>query len=250
MSGTAVKRVIFGAAVLTFLGAASGVAFGLAQPTSPVSNNSASGPTPSASASRDGSAENTSTDGNGGQTTQEPGSQGDPSTAPSANGNGSNNGNNGGNTSTTTKVPVPGVTNLSESDAKTQLKNKGLQYTVKYSCDGNSDAGKVSAQSPYANSSVDKNSKVTITVEGVKVLDVIGSYVGGAQDKLGNYGFNVVVQESGSVVTKQSPSGGSCKPKGSTVTLTAGDTTPPSSAPPNAQGSPDPDSSPATGTNG
>jgi hypothetical protein len=235
MPGQAWKRVVFATAVLTFLGASAGVAFGLAQPADNGRPVAEQGQDPGSSPAVDANAD-------GGTSVP----QNSVTTAPSPPANDNNGGGNtdGNNNTGTTKVSVPGLNGLSESDARTHLKNKGLGVTVKYSCDGNSDPGKVSYQQPYADSSVDKGTKVNLTVEGVKVLDVVGQYQGDAKGKLEELKFKVVVNDpesgdAGGSVSRQSPSGGSCVKYGSTVTLWVA-----SQSSPAAEGSPEP---PGTG---
>lgn len=236
MPGQAWKRVVFVAVVLTFLGASAGVAFGLARPSArPVADQRHD--TAAAAAVPSGGAQQRSGD----ASPVTPG----PSAASSGDGTGDTSGNTGGNTNggngtTTTKVSVPGVNGLAESDARTQLKNKGLGVTVKYSCDGSADPGKVGYQNPYSGTSVGKGTKVALTVGGVQVPDVTGQDHADGRSQLEALGLKVSENDpqsgtAGGAVSRQGPSGGSCVKPGSTVTLWVGT---PSS--PQAEGSPDP----------
>jgi serine/threonine-protein kinase len=130
------------------------------------------------------------------------------------------------------RVTVPQVTDLSEADARSTLTALGFQIATQSTETTDKPAGTVLAQSPAANTSVAKGSKVTLTVAkeppSVDVPDVVGQGRLAASHTLKKAGFKVtlVQQPTGDHtqdlhVIQQDPATGQAK-KGSTVTLTVG----------------------------
>jgi eukaryotic-like serine/threonine-protein kinase len=128
------------------------------------------------------------------------------------------------------QVTVPKVTGLKEDEARADVRDAGLRPIVK---DVESDApkGEVTAQNPGAGATVDKGSRVTLSVskgrEQVEVPDVTGMTVDEAHTTLEDAGFKVKeVERPGppedeGLVVDQAPASGK-RPKGSTVTIYVG----------------------------
>jgi beta-lactam-binding protein with PASTA domain/predicted Ser/Thr protein kinase len=126
------------------------------------------------------------------------------------------------------QVHVPGVVGQDEDVARGALEDAGLKVSRTLTT---SDApkGQVTAQDPAAGTSVDKGSRVTLTVskgpEKVAVPDVVGQDKADARATLRDAGFTVAVveretadQPEGSVI-RQSPPAGTKAVKGSRVTI-------------------------------
>jgi serine/threonine-protein kinase len=141
-----------------------------------------------------------------------------------------------GTTTTTTttapqKVTVPNVVGQQQAAAQKRLNKAGLGVRVSYVASQKPE-GQVVTQSPAAGASVQKGSKVRISVSlgpnatTAPVPDVIGQDQQTATTTLQNAGFQVQVimvaptdpSQSGTVVDEQ-PSGGTRAPTGSTVTI-------------------------------
>jgi serine/threonine-protein kinase len=126
------------------------------------------------------------------------------------------------------QVTLPSVVGQDEAAARGTLEDLGLKVTraLEFS---DSPKGQVTAQSPPPNSSVDKGSRVTITVskgpEKVDVPDVVGQSKNDARATLRDAGFKVKVVEQESAtqpvdtVLRQSPPSGGTAVKGSSVTI-------------------------------
>ncbi len=219
--------------MLAFFGATVGTAFGMTSSDSADkrTNGQHASQGPSTGASGDGqTAQQAATgDQSGSQSGDQSGDQSGQNGTNGTNGNGS--GNQTG--TTTTKVNVPWVTNKNESYARTTLKDAGLTAQVKYVCRDGVDPGVVTDQSPNGDTQANKGSKVSLKVQGIKVRDVVGTAHADAKSQLQGDGLQVVEKDAqpgdaGGAVSKQSPSAGSCVRPGSTVTITVGTTTDPS----------------------
>jgi serine/threonine-protein kinase len=125
------------------------------------------------------------------------------------------------------QVSVPGVVGVDEDIARGRLEDAGLSASRTLV---NSDApkGQVTAQDPAAGSTVDKGSRVTLTVskgpEKVEVPNVVTQDKADARATLRDAGFSVEVVERESdqaenTVIRQSPPGGSKAVKGTRVTI-------------------------------
>ena len=130
------------------------------------------------------------------------------------------------------QVSVPGVVGLTESSARAALEGRGLLVSVQQVESGEPE-GEVLRQSPGAGARVSEGSTVTITVsEGrnlVAVPGVVGQSAASARGELAAAGFTVqtvtrTVTSRGQdgQVLSQSPSGGSERARGSSVTIVVG----------------------------
>ncbi|MDR1217661.1 MAG: PASTA domain-containing protein [Oscillospiraceae bacterium] len=128
------------------------------------------------------------------------------------------------------EIKVPGVTGISEADARTALGGAGLSVAVQYEKSDSIAEGNVIRQSPASGATASKGDAVTITVSSGKDLsevpEVTGQKKADAQSALESAGFKVTVNEvshetveSGAVIS-QSPAGGTMQQKGSRVVLT------------------------------
>jgi serine/threonine-protein kinase len=126
------------------------------------------------------------------------------------------------------RVTLPDVVGQDKDVARGTLEDLGLNVTTEL-VNSDSPKGRVTAQSPGGNTTVDKGSRVTLTVskgpERVDVPDVVGQSRDDAQATLEDAGFEVRVVEQESddpavedTVVRQSPSEGK-EDKGSTVTI-------------------------------
>jgi beta-lactam-binding protein with PASTA domain len=125
------------------------------------------------------------------------------------------------------KVTVPNVVGQEKDAAEGTLEDLGLNVTPELT-NSDSPKGTVIAQSPGGGATVDKGSRVTITVskgpEQVQVPDVVGQSKADARATLQDAGFKVKVVEQQTadqpegMVLRQSPSTGK-QDKGSTVTI-------------------------------
>ena len=130
------------------------------------------------------------------------------------------------------QVSVPGVVGLTQSSAESALESRGLVVSVQQAESGEPE-GEVLRQSPGAGARVSEGSTVTITVsEGrnlVAVPGVVGQSAASARGELAAAGFTVqtvtrTVTSRGQdgQVLSQSPSGGSERARGSSVTIVVG----------------------------
>jgi serine/threonine-protein kinase len=229
------RHLLLAVAVLAFFGATVGTAFGMTSSSSNDRHTTAqhASQPPSTAPSADQSAQEAATGDQTGQTnTTGQNGQTDPNTnSGHQNGNGNNNG------TTTVKVTVPWVKDQNETYARNKLKDAGLVAWVKYVCVDGVDPGVVTEQSPNGDTQADKDSKVSLKVQGVKVPSVVGATKSDATSQLEQAGLKVSAKGGDGAVTKQSPSAGSCVKQGSTVTIygdtpvTNGSTASPSPAP-------------------
>jgi serine/threonine-protein kinase len=126
------------------------------------------------------------------------------------------------------QVQVPNVVNQDKNVATGTLKDAGFNVTQQ-TVTSNAPKDRVISQSPGAGATVDKGSRVTITVskgpEQVNVPNVVDQLKGDAQATLRSAGFKVkvVTQETTAkppdTVLRQSPPGDSKAVKGTTVTI-------------------------------
>jgi serine/threonine-protein kinase len=126
------------------------------------------------------------------------------------------------------KVLVPSVIGQDKDVARATLQDSGLNVTAELAT-SDSPKGEVIDQSPPGGTTVNKGSRVTITVskgpEKVQVPDVVGQLETDARATLTDAGFKVKVvdQESADrpegTVLRQSPPSGGKQDKGSTVTI-------------------------------
>ena len=121
------------------------------------------------------------------------------------------------------QVVVPELSNATESEYTSRLKDLGLVADVRYTSDNSVASGYVIYTTPGMGSTVDKGSTVTVFVssgrEEVKVPNVVGEVATTAQARL--EGANFVVNISGptdGIVIEQSVTGSA--PYGATITLT------------------------------
>jgi PASTA domain len=233
-----VRHLLLAVAVLAFFGATVGTAFGMTNSSSAdrrtVSDSQGASPSSSSSASGD----------QGGQAAQDA-SSGDQTGTTDTTSTGADQGDQTGQTgqtgtdgsgNQTTKVTVPWVKNQNETYARGKIKDAGLTAQVKYVCQDGVDPWTVVDQSPNGDTQANKGSKVQLKVQGVKVLSVVGVYHADAKSQLEGQGLKVVEKDaqpgdSGGAVSKQNPAGGSCVKPGTTVTITVGTTTDPTTSP-------------------
>jgi serine/threonine-protein kinase len=137
-------------------------------------------------------------------------------------------------TSATKTVKVPNVIGLQQTVAQRRLHSAGLGARVKY-VSSQKPSGQVVAESPAGGTTVNKGSKVQISVSlgpgatTTQVPDVVGQDQQTATSTLRNAGFQVQVimvqasdpSQNGTVVDEQ-PAGGTRAPDGSTVTIYVG----------------------------
>ena len=137
---------------------------------------------------------------------------------------------------TTTKdknsVKVPDVKGMTESQAKTALNKVNLGYKAVYESSSTVAAGKIISQDIEPDTSVDKNTTITVTVSSgeetkanITVPDVLKMAEAEATSVLQNYGFSVNTDydysdtvEAGLVIS-QSPSANTSSQEGVTVTI-------------------------------
>jgi serine/threonine-protein kinase len=130
------------------------------------------------------------------------------------------------------QATVPPVVGKDKDAARGALQDAGFKVTVEKQ---ESDAPKnqVISQDPPANTTVNKGSRVTITISKgrpkVTVPDVGGLSKNDAKGQLEQAGFKVKVKEQDAgdpsqigTVIGSSPAAGSTQPKGSTVTIVVG----------------------------
>jgi eukaryotic-like serine/threonine-protein kinase len=128
------------------------------------------------------------------------------------------------------QVTVPKVTGLKEDEARAEVRDAGLRPIVN-EVESDAPKGEVTAQSPGAGATVDKGSRVKLSVskgrEQVEVPDVTGMTAEEARTTLEDAGFKVKEvdrpgpPEDEGLVVDQAPSSGK-RPKGSTVTIYVG----------------------------
>src|SRR5262249_44199049 len=109
------------------------------------------------------------------------------------------------------RCKVPQVIGYQEGDARKKLTDCGLKIgEVRYSCDEQTEAGKVTWQSPDGGNWADRGAKASLLVQGVKLPSVIGQYWGDAKGTLEHLGLTVKVNNpqsgsSGGAVSAQNP---------------------------------------------
>ena len=130
-------------------------------------------------------------------------------------------------------VKVPSLIGYSEDEAKSILRDMGLDYSVKYQTDNNN-VGKVIGQNPSQGKEVEKGATVTITVgtqeqqeEKITVPNLIGCSADEAKGILESIGLkcNIDYQADNSNIGKvivQNPSEGEKVDKGSRISITVG----------------------------
>jgi serine/threonine-protein kinase len=128
-------------------------------------------------------------------------------------------------------VTVPGVVGKDQADARAALEDAGLRVTV-HKQESTEPKDRVTGEDPGPGSRVARGSRVTITVSAgtrkVAVPDVKDRTQDEASGVLQGAGFTVrVIEIDGSTdqegkVIRQSPSAGSERDKGSTVTIYVG----------------------------
>jgi beta-lactam-binding protein with PASTA domain len=134
------------------------------------------------------------------------------------------------------QVAVPDVTGQDEEDAVATLREKGLSAVIREKA-SSEPQGTVVSQSPAGGLQVDQGSTVTVFVSNGKVKevpDVTGLSQADAESQIEDAGFTPQVRtsptdqpdEDGTVLS-QSPRGGAERREGSTVTLTVGELTTP-----------------------
>ncbi|MFG2861418.1 Stk1 family PASTA domain-containing Ser/Thr kinase [Streptomyces sioyaensis] len=131
------------------------------------------------------------------------------------------------------QISVPSVTGLTESEARSDLQDKGFTNIVSKPVVSDRDPGTVAEQDPKANSKKTKNTKITLSIAQaspkVGVPDVTGQDAAAAEQQLKAQGFEVTKTEQevtdpnqvGKVLT-QSPEGNTKAKANSTVNLTVG----------------------------
>ncbi len=133
------------------------------------------------------------------------------------------------------KVTVPDVVGKTESDAKSTLASAGFNVTTTTQ-NSSQTPGTVISQTPAGGSQADPSSTTVSLVIAQKpsVPKVVGQTKANATGALQGAGFTVNVttqtvttRSQNNVVLSQSPAGGSQADPGSTVTITVGQFTPP-----------------------
>jgi beta-lactam-binding protein with PASTA domain len=147
------------------------------------------------------------------------------------------------------KVTLPNVVGQDKDVARGTLEDLGLNVTSELA-NSDSPKGRVIAQSPGGGTTVDKGSRVTLTVskgpEEVVVPDVVGQSRSDARATLADAGFDVKVVEQETAdepedtVLRQSPPSGGKADKGSTVTIYVAVAPPESSGPGSTTTTPEP----------
>jgi eukaryotic-like serine/threonine-protein kinase len=140
------------------------------------------------------------------------------------------------------QVSVPGVVGQDKDTAVSRIEGAGLQVNVDTQETTNAPEDEVISQNPSSGTTVVAGSTVTIVVAKAppqaEVPDTVGQSEQDAKSQLGGAGFKVAVdtvevgdQSKDGVVQEQAPSGGRNATKGSTVTITVGSFTPPTTTP-------------------
>ena len=139
-------------------------------------------------------------------------------------------------------VNVPSVIGESVSSARSQLNNAGFVVTTTDQTTTSAPDGNVVDQSPAGNTKVPAGSTISLVVAKApttaQVPDVTGDTAQGAINQLKAAGFKVTQttkpvtkQNKDGIVVAEQPRGGSTQNKGSTVTITVGVFTPPTTTP-------------------
>jgi hypothetical protein len=215
------RQIVFATIVLAFLGATVGTAFGMVRTSRDDGSQSAR------QGSQPGVSPSVTTTPSGG-TAEQVADQTNTGTNTGANTDAGT-----GQTERPNHCKVPKVITLKEDEARKKLTDCGLaKGDVKYTCDEQTEPGKVVWQSLEPGAWAERGTKVSIKVQGVTVPDVIGQYHGDAKGMLEHAGLKVTVNNnqpgaSGGAVTAQSPAGHSCVKVGATVTITVGTATTP-----------------------
>ena len=120
-------------------------------------------------------------------------------------------------------VNVPDVIGWTEEKATTKLEDLGFVVATEEISSEYREEGTVCDQSPEGGTVSTSGTTITIYIstgsEYEEVPDVIGLSKNKAKSTLKSAGFSVTIEGNGSVVTSQSPGGGSDAKKGSTVTI-------------------------------
>jgi eukaryotic-like serine/threonine-protein kinase len=138
------------------------------------------------------------------------------------------------------QVAVPDVTGQDQQEAVAALREKGLSAVVREKA-ASDPAGTVVSQSPPGGQQIDQGSSITIFVSNGKVKeipDVTGLGQADAESQIRDAGFTSSVRttptdkpDKDGTVLSQSPHGGAQRQQGSTVTLTVGQLTTPTTPP-------------------
>jgi eukaryotic-like serine/threonine-protein kinase len=158
-----------------------------------------------------------------------------------------------------TAFPVPNVIGMSESKARSTLKNSSGQFKVKdESVEQESDQkkGVVLAVNPDPNGTYAQGTEFTLTISSgkqeIEVPNVVTVPVDDATKQLKDLGFQVGYKYGNDpnspdqTVLEQSVPGGTKKPKGTTITLTVNNPQQPSKTPPPSEPSNTPSETPDT----
>ena len=127
-------------------------------------------------------------------------------------------------------IRVPALVGTRSADARSRLQALGLRWTQR-PVESSRPAGEVVSQSPAANAELRTGGTVTLRVSsgpaGVAVPDVVGLDESAAVGELEAAGFAVLVVDEPTldpgqigIVLRQSPSGGTTRDEGGTVTVT------------------------------
>ena len=121
------------------------------------------------------------------------------------------------------EVNVPDVIGWTEEKATSKLEGLGFVVETEEISSEYREEGTVCDQSPEGGTVSTSGTTITIYIstgsEYEEVPDVIGLSKSKAKSTLKSAGFSVTIEGNGSVVTSQSPGGGSDAEKGSTVTI-------------------------------
>ncbi|MFI7103838.1 Stk1 family PASTA domain-containing Ser/Thr kinase [Streptomyces sp. NPDC050161] len=131
------------------------------------------------------------------------------------------------------EITVPSLTNLTEEDAKADLKDKGFTNIETQSVVADREPGTVVSQDPKAGTKKPKDTTITLSIAKaspkVKVPDVVGNDFAAAEKQLKDLGLQVTKQEQDvsdpaqvGKVTAMNPPGTTEVDKNSMVTLTVG----------------------------
>jgi eukaryotic-like serine/threonine-protein kinase len=141
------------------------------------------------------------------------------------------------------KVAIPSVIGESQAQAKSDLEHAGFQVSTTTQTSSTATPGNVINQSPGGGTQAAPGTTVTIVVAQApptaSVPSVKGQSASAASSALQSAGFKVVRQtekvkrqDRNGIVVAESPAGGSTAKKGSTVTITVGQYTPPTNTTP------------------
>ena len=145
------------------------------------------------------------------------------------------------------QVSVPGVVGQDKDTAVSRIEGAGLQVNVDTQQTTDAPEDEVISQNPSSGTTVVAGSTVTIVVAKApptaEIPDTVGLSEQDAKSQLGSAGFKVAVdtvdvsdQSQDGIVQEQAPSGGREATKGSTVTITVGSFTTPTTPSGNGNG--------------